>query len=190
MGMVGRSPILLTIVKNNMEKYLYFLIFISLISCNSYKSQLSEKGNYEDAIFNGIIDFSNTQLFLEGKVFFVNIDLKVEDYYAFSIMENSDKLLFSRDKAFSENQLPNKFMVYKNKLFYWWDDNYGSDRNILEKLILNNKIQYEEESPFIDFETDDKKKGVKYYFCKNNLIKYKRVITEKGNIKTPKFNCN
>ncbi|MCP1997575.1 hypothetical protein [Flavobacterium sp. HSC-61S13] len=172
-----------------MKKYLYALIFISLVSCNSYKSQLSEKGNYEDAIFNGIIDFSNTQLFLEGKVFFVNFDLKVEDYYAFSIMDNSDKLLFSEKKAFSDNYLPNKFIIYKNKLFFWWDDNYGSDKDILEKLILNNKIQNEEESPFIDFETDEKKKGAKYFFCKNNLKKYKRVITNLGIIKTPKLNC-
>jgi len=172
-----------------MKKYLFVIVFIGLTSCNSYKSQFKDKGNYEDAIFNGIIDFSNTELFSKGKVFFVNYNFEKTDYYSFSIMENSDKLLYSKNKIFSDNHLPNRFTVYKSKLFFWWDDSYGSDERILEELILNNKIQYEEESPFIEFETDDRKKAVNYFFCKKNLKKFKRIITNKGIIETPKIKC-
>lgn len=42
---------------------------------------------------------------------------------------------------------------------------------------------------FLDYTMNDKKKATTYYFCKNNLKEFKRIITNISDINLPKLNC-
>jgi hypothetical protein len=166
------------------------LFFFIIVGCSSGKTSFHKEENYEDAILYSIMDFSNTTLFSKGKVFNLGFEIIEDRIYYIDIMDNlENKFLYSEKKKFEDNKLPNRFRVYKNKLFVWWDDNYSSDRRILEQLISNNVIQNSDVFPFIDIATDDKLKGAKYFFCKKNLKEYKRIITNKGFVPIPKIKC-
>ncbi|MCP1997183.1 hypothetical protein [Flavobacterium sp. HSC-61S13] len=173
-------------------KYLLILMYFFMMGCTSYKTQLRSNGNYEAAIENSIIDFSKTNLFNHDSVFRIRYKILEENLYFISIIGDSEnKFLYSKEKKFEENKLPNRFFIHQNKLFIWSDSNHQSNKEILGVLESRNLIQDEEKYGFyvLDYSIEDDKKGAKYYFCKNNLKKYKRVITNLGIIKTPKLNC-
>lgn len=166
----------------------FFILFLS--NCSSSQTKLSNVGGYEGAIYNSIIDFTNSRLFNDGSVFYVDYELNEENYYKILILEDAEnKLLYSKHKKFEDNRLPNKFMIYKSKLFIWWDDNYSQNVDILNKLESYDMIQDADESPILEHFNDDKKKVAHYFFCKENILKYKRVITNRIKNKDVGINC-
>ncbi|MEZ0007099.1 hypothetical protein ABH942_002477 [Flavobacterium sp. 28YEA47A] len=176
-------------------KYFSILIFTSLFfgGCNSYKTSLISYGNYEDAIQNTIIDFSNTSLFEKGKVFKLHFESLNNDLYHIMIIESFDnKYLYSKEKKIEENKLPSRCFELNNKLFIWWDDNYTIDKEVFSKLEKYSMLEDDKGGwiTFLESSIDDKKKGVDYFICKNNLKIYKRIITRIGNIPIPVLECN
>ncbi len=89
----------------------------------------------------------------------------------------------------TKGKLPSRYVIEDGKLFYWWDDQYPVTEEMLAILWKYNLLQKDLIIP--EFSTDDSQKGADYYFCKNNLSKYKRVITSKGigYYKPPKLKC-
>jgi hypothetical protein len=89
----------------------------------------------------------------------------------------------------SKGTLPSMYVVKDGKLFYWWDENYPVTEEIISILRKYNLLQTDLIIP--DFSTNDDHKRKHYYFCKNDLSIYKRVITKVslGNYKPPQLKC-
>lgn len=166
-----------------------------LVGCSSFKSQLIEIGKKNEAIYNAIIDFSNSsQLYKKHTVFNVKIYNLDTAFVAVSIIDNNIKILLTTDvKVGSKGYAPSKFIEKEGKLFYWWDDNYSLTKEALEIFSEYDIIQDDEGGiiTFPDHEIDDKSKGVDYYFCKNDLRRYKKVTTSIGVgwYDPPKLDC-
>jgi len=90
----------------------------------------------------------------------------------------------------TKSKLPTKYVIKDGKLFYWWDENYTVTEGMIAILWRYNVLQKDCIIP--DFSSDDSQKGADYYFCKNDLSKYKRVVTNigLGYYKPPKLKCN
>lgn len=200
----------------------YFLtlvvVFLSF-SCSSFKGELIKYGSKQEAVKNAILDFSNTTtLYKKDSVFsirvydplykmvLINTDngngkwIESEPYeniIAISIVSNYNKMLLTDDNRVGEKggKLPTRYVERDGKLFYWWDDNYPLTDEILSVLKKHDLLAENNLDGIIgyyDFETSDLEKGVDYYFCKNNLTNYEKVITNKGIgfYDIPEFECN
>jgi len=109
--------------------------------------------------------------------------------------EHCDKFLYTKEtKVGSKGKLPSRFFEKGNKLFFWWDDEYPLTEQMIAILRKYNLL-YDDTEGLIgipEFTIDEQIKGGDYYFCKNDLTKYKRVVTNIGfgYYKPPKLNCN
>lgn len=169
----------------------FIIILIAFLNLGNVKENCPKVDyDVEKALSSILSDFFKTKLFKKGEVFDVSYENLNEDLFIIRIMDNSEnKFPFSYTKSFEENKLPNRFMMYRNKFFYWDNANYGSNPAILEHFIVNDMIHDIDEDPAWDWSTDDKKKGAIYFVCKRNPKIFKRVITNKGIIETPKIKC-
>lgn len=183
-----------------------------LLGCSSLKNSMIKTGENikEVAIYNAILDFSKKcSLFQKDSVFSVSF----KDSLYSLVLKQIDERNFRwvRDRfyegvvtvsilAFPEYQfyyseetkgkLPSRYVIKAGKLFYWSDHNYTVTEEMLAVLWKYNLLQ--EDFLIPEFSTNDSQKGADYYFCKNDLSKYKRVITNKaiGYYDPPKLKCN
>ncbi|NDV57677.1 hypothetical protein D0T85_06120 [Bacteroides sp. 519] len=164
----------------------------------------------EDVISLVISDFIKTcRLYKEDSVFFISFldtvhgltlkrtentyvwvrDTIYEDLIAVSISGGRSKWLYGQ---FSKLP-PIQYIEKNDRLFYWLED-YPSSDEILNVLQKYDMLQYDEGGwiKMPDAVIDDSKKGADYYFCRNNILKYKKIITSKGTgyYKPPKVKCN
>lgn len=198
----------------------YFLLLMSFYflneSCSPFKMNLIKKGNQDEAIHNAILDFSNSsRLYKRDSVFLVSAYDKVckmilvklndgnstwnkgeidEGKIAVSIIASYNKFLLTEDIGIgSKGILPSRYIEQDGKLFYWWDDDYPLTEEALTVFNKYSLLQNDEDGwiKFPEITVSEAKKGVDYYFCKNNLSKYKRVITNIGigYYDPPKLNC-
>jgi len=193
------------------SKLIYLFAFLTT-ACYSTKSIEHQEKEYikERAINEAILDFSqNCRLFKRDSVFSVSyedtvysliiertnkqslqwaLDKIYDDLVAVNIIAFADyKFYFSHETI---EKLPTRYIIIDRKLFYWWDENYPVNDEIIEVLRKYNLLQVELSVP--DFSTNGYQKGADYYFCKNNLSKYKRVITKTGfgYYKPPNLKCS
>lgn len=189
-------------------KYLSLLTLLVLLgSCGAFKKELAQTGGQNEAIQNAILDFSNTSgLYKKDTVFSVSFQNplyrmvleETEDgngrwvegqpydgIVAVSIGADYNKMLLTDSTKVGNKdvKLPTRYIEKDGKLFYWWDDDYPLTQktlDILDKydLLLNDDMDGVVE--FYNFTTNDDRKGVHYYFCKNDLTKYKKETTNKG----------
>lgn len=82
----------------------------------------------------------------------------------------------------SKGRLPSRYIEKNGKLFFWWDDDYSLTENTLAVFNKYNLLQGDKNGTIKvpDSIIDDAEKAAHYYFCKEDLSKYKRVITNKG----------
>lgn len=161
-----------------MKKY-SLLIFFSLMisSCSTWKKELSQNGNNEIAIKNAIIDFYNTSyLVKKDKVFNLYSKEYNSGIVGVSIIGNINKIYVVNGSP--EGRIKDQYIEYKGRLFCWYDDEKGRDPNIIKKLseykVIDSVKAFTEDMGYL---TDDKKKGASYYFCKDNLLIYKKETT-------------
>lgn len=85
--------------------------------------------------------------------------------------------------------LPTRYTIRDNKLFYWKDDRYPITEETIRVLWQYDLLIIDNSVP--ELLTDDNQKGAHYYFCKNDLSKYKRRITDIGfgYYKPPRLKC-
>ena len=106
----------------------------------------------------------------------------------------NDRYLFTTETTIgSKGKLPSRYIEKDNNLFYWWDDNYPLTEEMLA-ILWKYDLLFDDTKNLIkipQFSTDDKQKGAHYYFCKNDLSKFKRVITSRGlgYYEPPKIKC-
>lgn len=200
-----------------MKTNYFFLLTVTLVTgCISLKKELSQSGGRRAAIQNAILDFSNaSRLYKKDSVFHVSFQ---DTLYRMTLNKLDDRnyqwvngqsyneivtvsigtdynqfLLTENTKVGSKGELPSRFIEKDGKLFYWWDDNYLLTKEALSVYEKYDLLQDDEGGviTFPDFTVNDAQKGAHYYFCRNDLSKYKKVITNKGigYYDPPKLNC-
>ena len=167
-----------------MKKYSYIIftyIFI-FCSCSAWKASLVSNGNQNDAVHNAITDFLHTEkLSKQNSVFSVSIDTVNNEMLGISILGYEEKLILHPDYKIGarDPSFPTKYVEKENKLFYWYDPASSITNDLMSVLLKYNKIDssYVEGNYELSLSFDDSKRGVDYYFCKNNLLKYKKVVS-------------
>lgn len=175
---------------NSLKLIVMLLLFLS---CKTNVHNFNIDTNNKVFIENAISDFSKTNLYKKGIVFSLRTSQIDQNIVLVSIIESSDnKYLYSKEKFFDENKLPSKSFELNNKLFVWWDDDDKIDKATFDLLIKYNLLQDDENGMILlpDSSIDDNKKGVDYFFCKSNVKKFKRIISNKGFVPVPILNCN
>lgn len=197
----------------NIPRFILLICFhFLIISCYSNKIELSKNIDNNEVAKKAIFDFAKrNKLFKENLVFNVEIYNPLNKKILKTVSKNEKKWInegvygnmivvnifgdnyyknkYSTLENLSNIKNPNQFVEIENKLFIWFDPKKGMDENtneILKKYgVLTNGNK---DSMNI---RDDAKKGTDYYFCTNNLNKYKIINTNiaTGYYKPPKLNC-
>ena len=204
--------------KNQKLNRNFIVIFIVLlISCNSYKNKLIKGSDLNNARENIVTDFIHT--YNTPKKYLKKRNGKPFDvFWIFERETNNSVLLFKvspvKDGYISqrvedklgkvpESYFPNNFIVKENMLFVWKDTITPLSKNVLNilnefnlldstdiKKELNTLPENFQDTRMVSF--DDELKGVNYFVCPNNILKYKKVVTNKafGYYKLPNLNCD
>jgi hypothetical protein len=202
-----------------MKIKIFLLVLLSMFGCSSLKrSMITAGGNLQEtAIHNAILDFSTKcSLFKKDSVFLVSFEDSVFDegvwvrvdeksykdgtthirkrgslydgIVAVSISGQVANYQYYYSKE-TKDKLPSRYVIKNGKLFHWWDKDYPVTEEMIAVLCKYNLLQTDLIIP--EYSTDDSAKGADYYFCKNDLSKYKRIITNiaTGYYKPPKLKC-
>ena len=191
------------------------LLWLLLTDCYSQEKYIPQSTNFaEFAIYEAITDFAdNCRLFKQDSIFYVYVedtsryvtlqrdqgtlkwvcDSVYTNLLMVGISGERDKMGYYSDAVIgSKGKLPSRYVIVKGKLFYWYDNDYPLTEEMLFVLkgydALTDMI-YDGMLP--EYSIDDAQKGAHYYFCRNNLSKYKRVVTNiaTGYYRPPKLNC-
>ena len=185
------------------------LLFISIILFCS--ASFPQKNQNEEAIDIAITDFLKSKLSKRSNVFRVSIYEKDhydgyeinEDLLVISIFPNDTKtrtmplyyLTFM--DTIGSVRLPTRYMEKNGILFYWRDKDYGLTEETI-KVFLDYYVVDLLENSECDFlfgmelsGIPEFVKGAHYYFCKNDLNKFKSVKTILAArwYKPPKIKC-
>jgi hypothetical protein len=166
---------------------LIILLAVFIYGCYVPKAAFVKSGNnQEDAIQMAILDFSTiSKLYKRDSVFSVEIHGLVNnvDLLIVNVGKNNKKLLVTKDAIVgSTGKLPSRCFEKDGKLFFWWDDNYELTENTIALLNKFNLLQDDNNGTIKipDFIIDDAQKAAHYYFCKEDISSYEKVITNKG----------
>lgn len=155
-----------------------------MLSCSSFRNDLVKTGGRNGVIHNAIIDFSNTTRLFKRDTFFSITTGEDNKILIARIGKNGAKILLTRNAKIGarNNQIPTRFIEKKGKLFLWWDDDYPLTQEALDIYKKYNLLQDDRGGIITvpDFTNDDAQKAAHYYFCKNDLTRYKKVITNIG----------
>jgi hypothetical protein len=179
-----------------MKSFNYLLICLFFVSsCAPWKDVLVAEGDRDDAIQNAIYDFlQSSKLSKEDSVFNISTQDYNEQLLAISIYGSTNKLLISTEDSvkYDYSGLAIDYKEMDGKLFYWYDSTKEVTTEIINTLTKYNMIDTTILNVYIPpRHIEHSKKGVDYYFCKNNLLKYKKVKTNKvlGYYDPPNLNC-
>ena len=106
-----------------------------------------------------------------------------------------DEYIFSLTKDIKpgiKGRLPSRFIEIDGKLIYWDDDDYPLTQETLDVLYKYGRLRDDPEGIlYLDNPTNDSKKGMHYYFCKQDLATYKKVKSAIGigYYDMPTFGC-
>jgi hypothetical protein len=180
---------------NNYKIYYFFIFVMGLCYCSRWQEDIILNGNYQDAIKNSIIDFSNTSsLFKEDSSFYlIHKSLEGDSLFLVSIQGSVNKFLIIESPNNPKKPLiPNNHFEYFDKLFYWYDEKSGYSKETVSRLRKFNLLDTVQ--TFYDGESinDDGKPAVDYYICKNHIFKYKKIETTvaSGYYPPPRVKCN
>ena len=191
------------------------LLWLLLVNSYSQEKYIPQSTNFaEFAIYEAITDFAdNCRLFKQDSIFHIRIQDTLKHYtlqrnqgalkwicdsvyanlFVINIIPSINKLFYFPDAVVgSKGKLPSRYVIVKGKLFYWDDDDYPLTEETLSVLkkydALTDMIN---DGMLPETVIDDSQKGASYYFCKNNLSIYKKVITNlsTGFYNPPKLRC-
>jgi hypothetical protein len=171
------------LIKNKYYQILVIAILFS--SCGSWRKSLICEGGYNEAIKNAIYDFTNTSRFSKkDSVFYVFVEDLEEKYWNVAILSEENKLFPTEKNKIGSNRpyFPTKYLIENKKLFYWYDSTSFVTNDLVEVLVKYNQIDSLNANGFVgipDYTKDESKPGMLYYFCKCNILKYKKIISVK-----------
>ena len=180
---------------------IFLLLIISLQSCNGYKKKLIINGNQGNAIENMIMDFSNTEKGRINKVYNISIENESTSLYHFNIDSVDNVYTYKRVSIGNKvSGFPSKFIEVKKRLYIWEDSTQIVSQEIIKKLhkykVLDSTIYKieigelsEEKAP--SYKTNELRKSLNYFFCKNNITQYIKVKTNMYITETnyPQIDC-
>jgi len=174
---------------------LFFPSFLYHLNCQSIIDR--EKNENLAIIRMAINDFAKLdKLSSEDSVFSVDIFSINDDIIGVSIIGAINKLVPTPENGLGSSQpnFPTQFCVVNSKLFYWYDSTEKVNLDLIKVLSAFHQIDSVnvngiESIPEVLI--DDSKEGVDYFFCRKNIAKYKKIVTNrgKGYYKPPKIKC-
>lgn len=191
----------------DMKKLLLIIFFVAL--CCSATRPI-ERGKYatnDVVIETAIEDFLRCKSSKDHNVFSILINFhsehspyKIEDdIVTLSILpkETTDPQYYiTLVDTLGSTRLPTRHVIKDGKLFYWHDPDYGLTKETIEAFLefnLAERLEISDLSFLLGQEVygDERTKAAQYYFCKNDLTNYKRVITNIaiGWYKPPRLKC-
>jgi hypothetical protein len=193
------------------------ILLLSLTCCSTFKQEMKQSGGQDEAVKNAIIDFSNSSKFFKRSTVFVayvknpfyraklvRIDERNSEWVNGELYNHIIGISMSEyrkapplDSTMIGKKvqgIPTRFWEKDDKLFLWFGNNYILTEELYAlfkkyDLLLENTfdgmVEYFEPSE------NSPMKGVDYFFCKNDLRKYKKVTTSKaiGYYDIPTLNC-
>jgi hypothetical protein len=88
----------------------------------------------------------------------------------------------------SSQQIPSCYVEKDRKLFYWYDKEYPLTDEAIAVFKKYDMIRYvNEDWELLELITNDYGQSVTYYFCRNDLSKYQRIISDF--FRPPKLKC-
>lgn len=182
----------------------YHVLAIALLflgSCAISRNTPIIKGEESEAIEIAINDFlKKCNLRKDDKVFSVTVYNENPDYLGIIIFGVSWEKLFAtpKIKIGEKTTFPSRYIEKKGKLFYWDDSTKVLTKEMIDALARYKHIDstyhktgfYEGEMEA--YSCDETKKGIDYYFCRNNFAIFKKKITRiaMGWYLAPTLNCN
>ena len=191
------------------------LLWFLLVNFYSQKKYIPQSTNFvEFAIYEAITDFAdNCRLFKQDSIFYITTLDTLKHYtlqrnqgtlewicdsiyanlFVINIIPSINKLFYFPDAVVgSKGKLPSRYVIVKGKLFYWDDDDYPLTEetlSVLKKYDALTDMIHDRVLP--ETVLDESKKSIHYYFCRNNLLKYKRAASSKsaGYYRPPKLKC-
>ena len=198
-----------------MRKIIISLLWLLLTDCYSQEKYIPQSTNFaEFAIYEAITDFAdNCRLFKQDSIFYITTLDTLKHYtlqrnqgtlewicdsiyanlFVINIIPSINKLFYFPDAVVgSKGKLPSRYVIVKGKLFYWDDDDYPLTEetlSVLKKYDALTDMIHDRVLP--ETVLDESKKSIHYYFCRNNLLKYKRAASSKsaGYYRPPKLKC-
>ncbi|MCQ2119425.1 MAG: hypothetical protein MJY84_05850 [Bacteroidales bacterium] len=193
-----------------MNKIIIIPIIVFMYGCSAYKETFQpEETSLKEAVINASIhDFSTRcRLAARDSVFrvmfrdsvFTNAKLVsdrdgykwkrgelIKGVAAVVIIGHRELIRYSEETKYKT--LPSRYVIRDGKLFFWDDKDCPVTDETIDVLARYNLLT---DDPWYDYPIDDQRKSVDYYFCKNNLSKHRKVITNIGigYYEPPKINC-
>lgn len=157
--------------------------------CNLFKKDSVFSVFFHDSVFSKptLIPVNNGE-YKDGRTHQWKKGNLIDGIVSVEIGSNDGYQLYYSEQT--KSKLPTRYIIKDGKLFYWWDKNNIVTEEIIAVLWRYNMLQTYSIIP--DFSIDDSQKGAHYYFCKNDLLKYNRVVTNIGleHYKPPKLTCD
>lgn len=179
-----------------MKDFSYLIACLFLFSsCSTWKEVLVAEGNQNDAIQNAIYDFLHSgKLSKKDSVFSVYTTNINDEILGVSISGDINTLLVVTEDSveYSYRGFPTKYFEQQGKLFYWDDSTINVTDDLVNALTRYNRVDTMIVNTYIPERIiDHSKEGMHYYFCKDNLLKYKKVKTNvaMGYYNPPNLNC-
>lgn len=168
-------------------------------SCKEYKNDSIFSVSFEDSVFYLALNLETAQRYKDK--FYENvvavgvsahrICVECEEYG----LKFNDRFLYTAQTTVGSkgSSLPTRYIEKDGKLFYWFDDDYPLTEEMLA-ILWKYDLLFDDTKGLVgfpQFSINDSQKGVHYYFCKNDLSRYKRIITNIaiGYYKPPKLKC-
>ena len=141
---------------------------------------LELKKNRDSALEIALNDFLECDLSKTHNIFFVGFDDEVtlnDDVSAILVIPSYFTYHITLNDTIGSNELPTRFLLKNDKLFYWYDPNYGLTEDLVDAFYSFNIIDTIDVGFNCNFrEKYENPKFAVYFFCKDDLNNYKRVI--------------
>lgn len=192
-------------------KNLIVFTFCSLLLCSCAtrkQSPVLPENRIDAAIEIAITDFLKCRLKRHHNAFSIRMYERGEydryeindDLIAISISprETTDpQYYFTLADSVGSMRLPTRHMIKGGKLFYWHDSEHVLTSETIaafkEYNVAADSLSLPDHFSLLGLEVygDDFQKAAQYYFCKNDLSNYKRVITSTamGWYEPPRLRC-
>lgn len=157
---------------------------MALVGCNTVSKAPSPSmdKDIQHYIPFFIDKFLETTQSKKSKIFSVSSKYINEEVAAVSIVPRNVKIPIYDNEISAQSHIPSKHEVRNGKLFIWNDKNVQPTEDIVKVYGEFGILLYPDSLGIIHQETkiDETIKGVDYYFCRNNIEKYKREVTNIG----------
>lgn len=189
-----------------MRLQILLLVFL-VISCSTWKESLVQFGTEKDAIENSILDFTHSRLFKSDSVFYVivedtlhSVKRDYEHEYSYKLVPDEpyhhligitifgDHLntYYAEEFETESSSVPTNYSIVEGKLFLWWDESRELSKDVINQLYEFNLVVNKDEAMFVT----NHEKVAKYYICRNNLSRYKKVVNRSAiGFDIPKLKC-